>query len=64
MFNIEFGDNGEILCSGRLDAAQCAKAEEFLGSVEGAEHTRFCPIGIHLQCRARYTVENAETPRC
>ena len=30
MFNIEFGDNGEIRCSGRLDAAQCGTAEEFL----------------------------------
>ena len=33
MFNIEFGENGEILCSGRLDAAQTAKAEAFLDAV-------------------------------
>lgn len=44
MFNIEFGDNGEILCSGRLDAAQCAKAEEFLESVEGPSTLDFAQL--------------------
>ena len=33
MFHIEFGSNGEIVCSGRLDAAQCAKAQSFMDEV-------------------------------
>ncbi len=44
MFNIEFGNNGEILCSGRLDAAQCAKAEEFLAAVEGPSTLDFAQL--------------------
>jgi hypothetical protein len=35
MFNIEFGENGDILCSGRLDAAQCAIAQEFMDVISG-----------------------------
>jgi len=35
MFAIEFGENGDILCSGRLDASQCAKAQGFMDSVSG-----------------------------
>lgn len=33
MFHIEFGSNGEIVCSGRLDAAQCAKAQSFMDGI-------------------------------
>ena len=65
MFNIEFGDNGEILCSGRLDAAQCAKAEEFLGSVDSSstldfaqlEYISSAGLGILLKTQKRL-VEN------
>jgi len=35
MFDIEFNDQGEIAVSGRLDAAQSAKAQEFLDQVAG-----------------------------
>jgi len=35
MFDIEFNDEGEIAVSGRLDAAQSAKAQEFLDQVAG-----------------------------
>ena len=44
MFSIEFGENGEILCSGRLDAAQCAKAEEFLGAVDSSSTLDFAQL--------------------
>ena len=44
MFNIEFGENGDILCSGRLDAAQCAKAEQLLDSVEGPNTLDFAQL--------------------
>ena len=35
MFDIEFNDQGQIAVSGRLDAAQSAKAQEFLDRVAG-----------------------------
>ena len=65
MFNIEFGDSGEILCSGRLDAAQCAKAEEFLGAVDSSstldfaqlEYISSAGLGILLKTQKRL-VEN------
>ena len=65
MFSIEFGENGEILCSGRLDAAQCAKAEEFLGAVDSSstldfaqlEYISSAGLGILLKTQKRL-VEN------
>jgi len=33
MFDIDYGSNGEVLCSGRLDAAQCAKAQSFMDEI-------------------------------
>jgi anti-sigma B factor antagonist len=61
MFTIEFGDNGEILVSGRLDAAQCATAEEFLGTVSGPstldfgqlEYISSAGLGILLKTQKR-----------
>ena len=35
MFEIDFKDSGEIVVNGRLDAAQAAKAQEFLDRVPG-----------------------------
>lgn len=65
MFTIEFGDNGEILCSGRLDAAQCATAEEFLAVVDSSstldfarlEYISSAGLGILLKTQKRL-VEN------
>ncbi len=65
MFSIEFGENGEILCSGRLDAAQCAKAEEFLGALDSSgtldfarlEYISSAGLGILLKTQKRL-VEN------
>jgi anti-sigma B factor antagonist len=36
MFDIEYGANGEVVCSGRLDAAQCEKAQLFMDGIAGA----------------------------
>jgi anti-sigma B factor antagonist len=33
MFDIDFNDSGAVVVSGRLDAAQAAKAQEFLDNV-------------------------------
>lgn len=35
MFEIEFGDGGRVMASGRLDAAQAPQAQAFLDKVEG-----------------------------
>jgi len=44
MFEIEYGDNGEVLCRGRLDAAQCEKAQEFMDGLEGANTLNFADL--------------------
>jgi len=44
MFHIEFGSNGEIVCSGRLDAAQCAKAQSFMDEVIEARIVDFARL--------------------
>ena len=36
MFEIGYGSDGEVLCSGRLDAAQCAKAQSFMDEIADA----------------------------
>jgi anti-sigma B factor antagonist len=41
MFEINFGESGEIICRGRLDAAQSEKAESFLGDLDGASVVDF-----------------------
>ena len=67
MFNIEFGDSGEILCSGRLDASQCARAEEFLGAVDSSstldfaqlEYISSAGLGILLKTQKRLVEKGA-----
>ena len=41
MFEIEMGSSGEVICRGRLDAAQCARAESFLDGLDGASTLDF-----------------------
>ncbi len=61
MFEIEYGTDGEILCTGRLDAAQSAKAQEFLDAVSGAstldfanlEYISSAGLGILLKTQKR-----------
>jgi len=36
MFDIEYGDNGTIVCTGRLDAAQCEKGQAFMDKIAGS----------------------------
>ena len=38
MFDINYGESGEIICTGRLDAAQSARAEAFLERLD-TSHT-------------------------
>lgn len=44
MFKIDFGSNGEIVCSGRLDAAQCEKAQMFMDAVADARVVDFANL--------------------
>lgn len=44
MFEIGYGDNGEIVCAGRLDAAQCEKAQEFLDAVDEGKTVDFARL--------------------
>ncbi len=61
MFEIEYGNGGEVVCRGRLDAAQCASAESFLDGLEGAstldfdqlEYISSAGLGILLKTQKR-----------
>jgi anti-sigma B factor antagonist len=64
MFEIEYGTDGDILCTGRLDAAQSEKAGVFLDSVDGAstldfanlEYISSAGLGILLKTQKRLAV--------
>ena len=61
MFEIEYGDGGAVLCRGRLDAAQCPKAEAFLDGIDSAstldfmelEYISSAGLGILLKTQKR-----------
>ena len=61
MFEIEYGNGGEVLCRGRLDAAQCEKAEAFMSGLDGAttldfnelEYISSAGLGILLKTQKR-----------
>ena len=61
MFEIEYGSGGEVLCRGRLDAAQCEKAEAFMNGLEGPstldfnelEYISSAGLGILLKTQKR-----------
>jgi anti-anti-sigma factor len=68
MFQIDFGKDGEIVCSGRLDAAQCAKAQSFMDSVEGErivdfsqlEYISSAGLGVLLKTQKRLAESGAK----
>ena len=61
MFEIEYGSGGEVVCRGRLDAAQCEKAEAFMAGLEGPstldfnelEYISSAGLGILLKTQKR-----------
>jgi len=67
MFDIEFGNNGEIVCSGRLDAAQCEKAQSFMDTVADArvldfaslEYISSAGLGVLLKTQKRLAENGA-----
>lgn len=64
MFDIEYGDNGEVVCSGRLDAAQCEKAQSFMDGIGEArtldftalEYISSAGLGVLLKTQKRLAV--------
>ena len=67
MFDIDFGANGDVLCSGRLDAAQCEKAQLFMDGISGAsvldfdglEYISSAGLGILLKTQKRLSENGA-----
>jgi len=67
MFEIDYGDDGEVRCSGRLDAAQCARAQSFLDGINEArtldfstlEYISSAGLGILLKTQKRLAESGA-----
>jgi anti-sigma B factor antagonist len=67
MFEIEYGSDGAVLCRGRLDAAQCEKAQAFMDELEGAntldfadlEYISSAGLGILLKTQKRLAGSSA-----
>lgn len=65
MFNIETSENGQIIVSGRLDAAQAARAQAFLDTVKGEcvidmkalEYVSSAGLGVLLKTHKRLMAE-------
>jgi anti-sigma B factor antagonist len=67
MFEIDYGDDGEIRCSGRLDASQCDKAQSFMDEIadtrtldfSGLEYISSAGLGILLKTQKRLAESGA-----
>jgi len=61
MFEIDYGSDGKVRCSGRLDAAQCARAQSFMDEIadsrtldfSGLEYISSAGLGILLKTQKR-----------
>jgi len=64
MFEISYGDPGVIVVSGRFDAAQCGKAQDFVDAVEpliafdfsALEYISSAGLGVLLRTHKRLLV--------
>jgi len=67
MFEIDYGSDGEVLCRGRLDAAQCTKAQSFMDEIADArtldfsqlEYISSAGLGILLKTQKRLAESGA-----
>jgi anti-sigma B factor antagonist len=61
MFEIRLGEQGEVVCEGRLDASQAAKAQAFLDALPtphvvdlgGLEYISSAGLGVLLRTQKR-----------
>jgi anti-sigma B factor antagonist len=68
MFDIKFGEKGEVLLDGRLDASQTAKAKELLAGVTGSrvvdcrklEYISSAGLGVLLMTQKRLKAAGGE----
>ena len=44
MFEIKYGDDGKIVCTGRLDAAQCEKGQAFMDQISTSRTLDFSQL--------------------
>lgn len=67
MFEISFADNGDVICTGRLDAAQSQKAEAFMNDLgasctldfEHLEYISSAGLAILLKTQKRLSESDA-----
>ncbi len=67
MFDIQHGDNGSIVCTGRLDAAQCEKGQAFMDEImesstldfAALEYISSAGLGILLKTQKRLAENGA-----
>ena len=45
MFDIQYDDEGKIVCAGRLDAAQCEKGQAFMDDITESSILDFAQLG-------------------
>ena len=67
MFQIDYGNDGQIVCRGRLDAAQCEKAQAFMDAVRDArvldfsalEYISSAGLGVLLKTQKRLVMSGS-----
>lgn len=67
MFEIAYSSDGQVLCSGRLDAAQCEKAQSFMDEIADSrtldfsalEYISSAGLGILLKTQKRLAESGA-----
>lgn len=67
MFDIQYGDAGVIVCTGRLDAAQCEQGQAFMDEIVNSstldfanlEYISSAGLGILLKTQKRLAVSGA-----
>lgn len=67
MFDIEYGDDGSVVCTGRLDAAQCEKGQAFMDEITESstldftnlEYISSAGLGILLKTQKRLASSGA-----
>ena len=67
MFDIQHGDDGRIICTGRLDAAQCEKGQAFMDEITDSstldfaalEYISSAGLGILLKTQKRLAENGA-----